>query len=580
MSFSARKFLSLLFTGIVSTAVWFLSETLTAAFAGNFLGESALSGMSLIAPFTAALFFVTEWLSFGTAILYSRKMGSSDARRAQELFTTGFLAILLVVSLFTLFLVFGIENYLGFLGAEGEGAIYAAKFLKWYVPAPILVGLLTFMIQLDAAEGDTTRCTGSGFTYLIICTILTYAGLKAGLGLEAAAISVDISLVFAVIVLMTHFRAPTNTLKFVCHFAFKDLREILKTSFGDSSQKLSKALMAVFLTKFVIMRFGSELLPVLQVAITLMGIGDLLDGIPGAIPSLVSVYYAENNPAGVRRVMKLATAISFFAGLFFAALLIVYPTVLTSFLGIDDSRLKAEAITVIRLLAPVLIAFSLATLYSGYFACIEKSAYSLFISLGIYLLAPVSMALTLVTFSEKGLWLGLMSGPYLALLALVAIIIFRHGRAVFPLLLDQKIEKQTTSYTLSLTDTNVVEVPRQIAEKLKAKDNHLAQRTALLVEEALLAVRDRNAPKKVLAEVSLIEGENARLIFRDDGVIFDITDTDQRISSLRSFVVANLMEHEVGRENLTMTGFNRNIFFLSSLPRLNWNSERKPSGFR
>lgn len=562
MSFSTRKFLSLLFTGVVSEAVWFLSDAFTSAFAGNFLGESALSSMSLIAPFTAALFFVTEWLSFGTAILYSRQMGRSDECRAHELFNTGFIAILFVGVVFTLALVFGLDHYLAFLGAEGEAAIYAAKFLKWYIPAPVLVGALTFMIQLDAAEGDTVRCACAGITYLTLSVILTFLGLKAGLGLEAAAISVDISLVFAVIVLLTHFRSPTNTLEFFRHFAFKDLREILKTSFGDSAQTLSKALMAVFLTKFVILKFGSDLLPVLQVAITLAGIGEILDGIPGAIPPLVTVYYAENNPAGVRRVMKLATLISFFAGLFFAALFIVSPTLLTSFLGIDDPRLVAESITVIRLMAPILIAFSLANLYSGYFACIDKSAYSLFISIIVFLIAPISMIFAILPFSERGLWLGLMSGPYLALAALFVLILRRNGRAAFPLLLDREIERRTTSYTLSLTDSEVVEVSQQIAEKLKVKDNRLAQRTALLVEEVLLAVRDRNAPKKVLAEVSLIEGENARLIFRDDGVIFDITDTDQRISSLRSFVVANLMEHQIGRENLTMTGFNRNIFSL------------------
>lgn len=562
MSFSARKFFSLLFTGVVSAAVWFISETFTAAFAGNFLGESALSGMSLIAPFTAALFFITEWISFGTSILYSRQMGRSDERRAHELFTTGFLTIVFVGILFTLALIFGLEHYLAFLGAEGEAATYAAKFLKWYTPAPILVGLLTFMIQLDAAEGDTVRCTLAGLTYLFLNVLLTYVGLKSGLGFEAAAISVDISLVIAVLVLFTHFRSPTNTLKFVHHFALKDLKEILVASFGDSAQTLSMAMMAIFLTKFVITKFGSDMLPVLQVAITLSGIGELLDGIPGAIPPLVTVYYAENNPAGVRRVMKLATAMSFFAGLFFAALLMAYPTLLTSFLGIDDPHLVAESVKVIRILAPILVAFSFATLYSCYFACIEKGVYSLFISLVVYFLSPILIVFALIPFFDEGLWFGLMLGPYLALAALFVLILRRNGRAAFPLLLDRGIEKRTTSYTLSLTDSEVVEVSRQIAEKLKAKDNHLAQRTALLVEEVLLAVRDRNAPKKVLAEVSLIEGENARLIFRDDGVIFDITDTDQRISSLRSFVVANLMEHEVGRENLTMTGFNRNIFSL------------------
>lgn len=558
MSFAARKFFSLLFSGVVCSAIWFFSETTTIALTGNLLGESALAGLSLIEPFTAALFFIAEWVSFGSVMLFARHMGRSELRRAKEVFTVGFLLILSFGLLFAVFAACFSGSYLKFFAVGGEAAEYAAEFLKWYAPAPILVVSMTYLVQMVAAEGDVVRSTSAGVAYLVCNFLFTRLGYELGFGIAAAAVAGELALVVAIVVLSTHFFSPSNTLGFVRPSTWLDLKTIPAVSFGDSSQKLAKVLLVMFLTKLVVAHFGGEMLPVLQVVITLWGVNEFLDGISSAITALVSIYHAENNPAGVRRVMSIATKLSFFAALTISLLFVAFPTLLTGLLGVTDPQLVASASTAIRMVAPVLVVLSISTLLSAYYSCIEHSGFSLYISTMIYLLGPVAAVVALLSFSaSSAIWLGLFIGPALAFAGLVLIIVGKYDRAAFPFLLDRAIENRTTSFSLKLTDEAVVEASRKIGDKLKGA---MGARASLLVEEVLLAVRDRNAPKRVLAEISLIEGERARLIFRDDGVIFDITDTDQRVSSLRSFVVANLMERETNRENLVMTGFNRNIF--------------------
>ena len=63
-------------------------------------------------------------------------------------------------------------------------------------------------------------------------------------------------------------------------------------------------------------------------------------------------------------------------------------------------------------------------------------------------------------------------------------------------------------------------------------------------------------------EVTVDLGDGVTLVLRDDGEIFDITDADARVSSLRSYLVSNLMTAIPNRRNLTTTGFNRNVFKL------------------
>ena len=85
---------------------------------------------------------------------------------------------------------------------------------------------------------------------------------------------------------------------------------------------------------------------------------------------------------------------------------------------------------------------------------------------------------------------------------------------------------------------------------------------SLLVEETLMLIKERNARRKIHAEISLDWSEGITVVIRDDGEIFDITDADARVSSLRSYLVSNLMTAIPCRRNLTTTGFNRNAFKL------------------
>ena len=93
-------------------------------------------------------------------------------------------------------------------------------------------------------------------------------------------------------------------------------------------------------------------------------------------------------------------------------------------------------------------------------------------------------------------------------------------------------------------------------------DVRRATKAALLVEEALMVVHDRNAGRNIKSEVTVDLNDGLAIVLRDDGEIFDITDADARISSLRSYLVSNLMTALPNRRNLTTTGFNRNVFKL------------------
>ena len=87
---------------------------------------------------------------------------------------------------------------------------------------------------------------------------------------------------------------------------------------------------------------------------------------------------------------------------------------------------------------------------------------------------------------------------------------------------------------------------------------------SLLLEEILMLIYEKNAGKKNLFAECTILSEPAvmRVILRDSGILFDVTDADTLPDSLRHYVVARMMVAHDKKAYLTTTGYNRiELFF-------------------
>lgn len=557
MSFAVRKFLALLPTALFSSAVWYGIVFCQSLFAGNFLGDDALAALNVILSFAAIATFVNMLIANGAPILFSLEMGRADRRRAREFVTQGYLAVLLFSVPIALFFRFGHSLVLDFLGVSpGVGAL-VRDYLSWFWIVPVIEGLLLLTENLVAAEGDTMR---GGISFAVFAAVDvggTYFGLKLGYGLVSCSCALLIAELLALAALATHLFSPSNTLGFPRHFAFADLKAIVTTSFGDAVARLCTALTMFFMTKLVILNDGADHLAVLQIAALLWGLDDFFQGVSTAMQPLVTVYHGEGNPRGIRATMRGAVIVSLAIALLMTVALFVFPSIAATALGLTEPTLIAAAERVVRLTSPVISAIALVGLFNSYFMCIEHSPFAVLISVLSYLILPIGAAALGAYFASDWLYLGFALGPLLGLLVAGGVLRVTTRGRTFPLLLDRQALRATYARTLKLTEESVVEVSRTIGSLLKGKDS---VRSSLLVEEVLLAVRDRNLPRSVLAEVTLRGGEAPELILRDDGVIFDITDADAKITSLRGFVVASLMEKHLNRLNLITTGYNRNVF--------------------
>lgn len=565
MTFATTKFRSLLPAATFAMLAEFLMSLSDMVIAGHILGEEALSSINLMHPVFNSVSFLALMIGTGSSVLFSTAMGGFNERRAHELFTQGLLSAFGLGGLLWVVLAVVCGPVLSVLGASAAVTAGTRAYWMWFLPCAVLKPVSVFLSNMCYSDGDDRICFFS-YAGQLSGNIVLSIPLTMYLGdLRGCAIGMTLGNVISIIVLSLHFLRKGNNLRFVRHFSFKDTFRICWCAVGDASLKLCYAILFFLLNSYVISRFGSGRLPILSAVIAVMGIAEVFDGVATAVQPLASVYIGERNVVRTRSVMTAATKVALGESLFVSLLLLAVPTLILRLVGIDDPALAGPAETAVRLAALGLVATSLMMLFNSYYMFIEKELLAAFITFFTMLVMPVVLILALGNLmGEYGVWLALGLAPTLAVAVAAVGLLCRFGRTRFPFLQDRARGENIRVFDLRLDPVSVCATAAAVEAHLKQRGAEavLATKASLLVEETLMVVCDRNAGKRTLAEVTVDQNEGLTLIMRDDGVLFDITDADARISSLRSYLVSNLMSAIPNRRNLTTTGFNRNVFTL------------------
>lgn len=560
--FGVSKFKGLLFAGSFTVLASYVVRLTDSIVSGNLIGADALAGINLVSPILAAVSFLAGLISTGMATNYSLAMGRLEKDRSRQFFMQALWSVAIFGGTLALAILFGRNAFLSYLGADGAATAYAADYMKWVWPVAVIEGLQTLLISLGYADGDSKLCTTSYAVVFVLNLAVSVVSVKLGMGTSGCALASVVSETAGCLVMSVHFLKKTNTFRPVRHFAMMDSWRIATASFGDAAAFLCDALLFLFLNKFVIANFGSGVLPIVGVVTALWGFLEFFNGIGVAVQPIVTVYHGEGNAKSVRSVMNAAMWTAVIEGAAFMLFFGVFPELALKMVGVTEPELVREGCLAVRLMCAGFVALAFAGLFNSYYMFVERPLLAGVVTFSCYLFMPVACIAVGSIFGVSGIWAGIGVGPFAGCAFSSVFLIAVDGVAMFPLLLKRDREAKMHIFDIELTDFGIVEVSRQVAGMMTkaAIPESIIMRASLMVEEVLMVVKDRNKGRHVLGEVTLDLNDGITLTMRDDGEIFDITDSDQQISSLRSFLVASVMERQTGRINLVTTGFNRNVF--------------------
>ena len=564
MTFAASKFKSFLPAATFAMAAEFLMGMSDSVICGHILGETGLSAVNLMQGVFEIVTFAAMMVTVGTSVFFATELGAMHLRRARGYFTLGCISSVAAGLLVATVLALVRTPAIAAFGASPEVSAMTSDYWLWFLPAAVLQPVAFFLGTMCYTDGDAKL---SFYSYIaqVVGNCALSIPLTMAFGTAGCALGTGLGSLLATVVLLFHFRKKGCMLGFSRHFVLSGLLRMARTSFGDGSKNLGKATLMFSLNVYVIAHFGSELLPILAVAVMTIGISEIFDGVANAAQPLASVYIGERNVVLTKRVMRIALFTALVEGCGAMLLLLACPDMMLALAGVQDASILPEGRLAVRLVSLSLPGLALVLLFNSYYVFIKREILSTVLTLSAVLIAPLALfSIGGALFGAHGFWLALGVAPCVAIAVLSLYLLIREGRARFPFILPEDREKDLRVFDLSLDPVEICAASAAVEAHIKRTglEGRRAAKAALLVEEALMVVHDHNKGKRILAEVTVDEGNGLALVLRDDGEIFDITDADAQVSSLRSYLVSNLMTEIPNRRNITTTGFNRNVFKL------------------
>lgn len=561
--FGVRQFRKLLGVCLLQDAINEAMEMLSSVLAGNFLGEEALAGVALALPVQLVGWFFSSLIGGGMLTNYLLRRGRLDREGAESVFSQAVgMAILCGIAMSAV-VGFGGDAYIAFM-APSPAVAEAARAFWRYLPLFALLSPISIVMFFSVIGDGAGKLAGAACAARLVAAVgVSYVLLSGGYGTASCSLGLVSGTVVFAAVLATHYFAKDNTFRLRFTAAVTAWRPIVTSAFGDASATLGDALVVFLLGKSAVAAMGPSALALVPVALLVVKISDVSSGIPEGMQPVITVYAGEGNMAAMRQLVRAAMKLIVAFSAVVTALLLLFPDAALALLGIRDPELLASGAVVVRLSALAIFPMVFANFLNNYYQCIEHEGVSMLTSMLVWFAFPVAALFLFRGAGPDCFWLWLAAAKWGGAAALMAFVFLRFGRTMFPWLLDRGREREQRVFSFELEPQAVVDAAMKVANQADAVSDHTrAMRASLLVEETLMVVKERNAGRKVRAEVTLDWHDGLLLTLRDDGVIFDITDSDAQVSGLRTYLVASMMERHSDKQNLLTTGFNRNVFKL------------------
>lgn len=563
----SKKYYSMLLGGTLAMMMSSLMVMSDSLIAGAFIGANAVAGVTLVTPLHSFAVFLGTLFSIGIPILYSKEMGRFQKKGADRVFGFG---VLMTITVGILMFV-GI-SFLGDLflqsSSPGKEVLENAKHYLFWMRFSILVMPFQMLLsEIVNGDGDefmsTTANVIQGVGNIVLSIVLSRFYGMWGIGLASFSFYI-----ISMLILLIHFGRKRNSLHWNLYFSFDLLKQVVKYSMIDSSSFLYISILTATFNTFISAQFGPKFL-ILASVITLCREGQLLfDGIGEAVCPIFSVYVGEKNHKGLRASYSLAERTAIVEGIITTIGLIIVAPFIPRFLHVADLEMARLIVMGVRLTAIGSTFTSLLYLLTSYYLTIEQIKFGVIACAMRDVVFSVILGVTLgKIFGAVGMFVGLGVAPAVAFGLCMLILRLRYGKDDCPLLLSKVPgHKNTNNFEVLIEPKKINSLQQEVGSLLENNnvDTLTVKKVKLLIEELYMLIWEKNNEKVVLGEMTIyLDPDQIRIISKDNGVLFDISEEDVNVTSITSFLVSYYME-KLGRNRkyLTTMSFNRSAFVI------------------
>ena len=392
--------------GLLGTLTTYLYRTVDQIFVGNFVGRTALGGISVLAPFNNVIIALSLFITVGGTSLLALTMGRRDYEEANKLFTNIIIqAIGMALIVSVLFFIFA-ESFVGVCGAKRgtETFRYAVIYLKIVTCGQVFNMLnqgLAAIIRTEGAAKYSRFANIVGAFFNIVLDALLIIVFK--MGVAGAAIATIVSQLMGAAFSAAFFLTGKSSLRWA-GFGVVDIKQmayIAKMGIAPSIFQMLSLFTNILLNKSL--QYYGDLDPVYsligggELCISAVAIVNTVDnfivsmtsGINQAVSPLISYNYGAKNYSRVKKASLCSQAMAgVFAIVIWSAMMLA-PEYVCSLFGKGDEALISYGAMAMRACKMFALFGGFQMLVSMYFSSIGKPQVATFVSIsrhGLFLI--------------------------------------------------------------------------------------------------------------------------------------------------------------------------------------------------
>lgn len=392
--------------GLLGTLTTYLYRTVDQIFVGNFVGRTALGGISVLSPFNNVIIALSLFITVGGTSLLALTMGRRDYEEANKLFTNIIIqAIGMALIVSVLFFIFA-EPFVGVCGAKKgtETFRYAVIYLKIVTCGQVFNMLnqgLAAIIRTEGAAKYSMFANIVGAFFNIVLDALLIIVFK--MGVAGAAIATIVSQLMGAAFSAAFFLTGKSSLRWagVGVVDIKQMAYIAKMGIAPSIFQMLSLFTNILLNKSL--QYYGDLDPVYsligggELCISAVAIVNTVDnfivsmtsGINQAVSPLISYNYGAKNYSRVKKASLCSQAMAgVFAIVIWSAMMLA-PEFVCSLFGKGDEALISYGAMAMRACKMFALFGGFQMLVSMYFSSIGKPQVATFVSIsrhGLFLI--------------------------------------------------------------------------------------------------------------------------------------------------------------------------------------------------
>ncbi len=430
-----RLFIRVAIPGLVSMLAMSLYMAFEGAFVGRFIGEAAFAAVNVGFPIVMINNCLADLVGVGSSAPIAVALGRKDEARASNIFTCAIILIVAVALIMGAAVYFTAPFFLGLMGAEGEFAELAVKYVRVYV----LMGPVTTVVF---AMDNYLRISGfvKGSMFLnVFMSFLTVAFLAlllgvAGMNVEGAALSSSLAMFTCAIIAFIPFIRKKSVLRFVRpRFSLSIIRSIVSCGAPTFLNNIAGRVTAILLNAALI-RLGHEAygdngtIAVAAYSVLMYASGvvePMLYGMSDSVQPAVGYNWGAGDLKRVAGITRVSFTVCGIVSVICAGAMFVIPEALVGiFVDAEKSpelmELSVHAMPYMGL-SFLLGWFCFAV--QGFFAAIEKPSYAAVVSVFFAIITPVSLLYAMMPMGLDGIWLNYFGRTLLTGIVAVILII-------------------------------------------------------------------------------------------------------------------------------------------------------------